>query len=678
MSMDATARVREAGFEPMEPYPGNNRTFWRCRHEVCGNEIELKLGGIVSGKNPCKYCNGQWVDPEKAAAVMREAGLEPLEPYVSSKHRWRCMCSVCGEVVTPQYNSVLVQGSGCKYCGKLKGGAKRRVPEETAIAVMRAAGYEPIVPYVNSQTHWKSIHIKCGREVAPSYGQIKGGNGGCKHCAGLYVDPIEAVEVMRAAGYEPLEPYVNSGHQWRCRCTTCGRETFPSYGEARIGSRCKYCANKAVTPDDAVQLMRDAGFEPLEPYPGSMTPWMCRHFDCGEVMSPRYAHVQQGRRACKRCSTKYLSELFSLDPNEAAEVMRAAGLEPLEPYPGNNKPWRCRHLECGRVVTPMRSSITQGQGGCRACGQMRLAELFRTPDEIANQIMRDAGFEPVEPYPGQTHQPWKCLCVTCDRKVAPTLSNVKNGSRCIFCSGKRLDAAELIEFMKRAGLEPVEDYPGRTGADWRCIHTKCGREVTTRYALIRNGNSGCIYCNGGRIHADDAATLFLERGLKPLEPFPGTKEKWRCLHISCGRTVTPTFTSVAQGGGGCRACSDSSFAYESPGIVYFMYHEGFASVKIGISTEKARTDRIRDHIRGGWTLIEKWSTQTGFDAEIIENAILNWWRVELGAPIALKREDMPSGGFTETAALLHVDIDETRQRVEHYLSLLCAVEPVSD
>ncbi len=652
---------------PLAPYPGNNRTWWRCRHVECGNEIELKLGGIVSGKNPCKYCNGQWVDPGQAAELMRQSGLEPLEPYISSKHRWRCKCFTCGEVVTPQYNSVLVRGSGCKFCGKNRGGEKRRVPEREAIELMQAAGYEPLEPYVNSQTHWKSVHMTCGREVAPTYGQIRGGNGGCKHCAGLYVDPDEAVLVMRAAGYEPLEPYVNSGHKWRCSCLDCGRTTTPTYDEARIGSRCKYCARKAVTPDDAVELMRLGGFEPLEPYPGSMNPWMCRHNECGEIIAPRYAHVQQGRRACNRCSKRYLAEIFSLDPNEAVVVMQSAGLQPLEAYPGNHKPWRCKHLECGREVTPTRASITQGQGGCKPCHQQRLAELYRTPDDVAITEMRSAGFEPQAPYPGRSHEPWECIHVECGRTVSPTLSNIKNGSTCVYCTRHRLEDNDAIGIMERAGLHPLEPFPGRK-KPWKCLHGACGREVRPLYSVVQSGGGGCVYCSGGRIHPDDATKLFRAAGFEPLEPFPGTVKSWRCTH-TCGREVQPSYSNV-YAGGGCKYCSDSSFAYEAPGIVYLMKSESFASIKVGITTEKSRTDRIRAHGHGGWTLIEKWRTPTGLDAEIIENAILNWWRVGLGAPASVRREDMPSGGFTETAALMHVDIEDTKQRIEHYLFAL--------
>jgi len=163
---------------------------------------------------------------------------------------------------------------------------------------MRDAGYEPLEPYQSLKHKWRCTHRNCGREVTPTLGQILRGQGGCKFCARVYVDPAAAVEVMRHAGYEPLEPYVNSSHRWRCRCVQCGRETFPRYDEARIGSRCVYCARKKLDPTDAVKLMKDAGFEPLEAYPGSMDPWECRH-SCGRIVRPRYAHIQQGRRGCE-------------------------------------------------------------------------------------------------------------------------------------------------------------------------------------------------------------------------------------------------------------------------------------------------------------------------------------------------------------------------------------------
>jgi hypothetical protein len=103
-----------------------------------------------------------------------------------------------------------------------------------------------------------------------------------------------------------------------------------------------------------------------------------------------------------------------------------------------------------------------------------------------------------------------------------------------------------------------------------------------------------------------------------------------------------------------------------------MFNSDFQVLKIGITTKESRTDRIRDHELKGWSLIQKWSTETGLEAEIIESAVLKWWRMTLGAPIALTSVQMPSGGFTETAALVHVDKVTTIEVVESLLEGLKA------
>lgn len=526
---------------------------------------------------------------------------------------------------------------------------------------MRIAGFEPLEPYRSLKAKWRCRHGTCGREVTPTLGQILRGKGGCKFCARVFVDPVEAVAVMRMAGYEPLEPYRKSGHRWRCLCKTCGKETSPTYDEARSGSRCKYCSRRATHPDDALRLMRSGGFEPLEPYPGAMEPWMCRHLECGEIRFPRYAHIQQGRRGCRLCSSRLAAESLRLDHDTAAKVMQDAGLQPLEPYPGtNNAPWRCRHIECGDEVSPSYASIQQGQGGCKPCHQRRLARRYKMPEAEAAAIMRSAGFEPDIPYPGRNHAAWPATHMACGRKVAPALSNVKNGSGCAYCSEKRIDETEARELMRRAGLSPLSGFPG-SKAPWPCIHVECGRAVTPTYASIAQGGSGCPYCSGARIHPDDASRLFEERGFSPLEPFPGSNKPWRAIH-ECGRPVEPMYSNVAAGGG-CKYCASTAFDYEAPGIVYLLRNDSYRALKIGITTRTARTDRIQEHARSGWILLNKWETPTGLEAEILETAILDWWRKVLRAPVALTADQMPAGGFTETSFMVHVSADQTIQRL---------------
>lgn len=54
--------------------------------------------------------------------------------------------------------------------------------------------------------------------------------------------------------------------------------------------------------------------------------------------------------------------------------MRAGGFEPLEPYPGSGRPWRCRHLASGNIVTPRPAYVGDGRVGCSECAkESRLA-----------------------------------------------------------------------------------------------------------------------------------------------------------------------------------------------------------------------------------------------------------------------------------------------------------------
>ena len=112
----------------------------------------------------------------------------------------------------------------------------------------------------------------------------------------------DAVALMRAAGLEPLDPFTKANDAWLCRCMTCGREVAPTYTNVKgLGVRCKYCSGKAVHPADAEALMRAAGAEPLEPYQSKDAPWHCRCMTCGREITPSYGNIRRGQSPCVYC-----------------------------------------------------------------------------------------------------------------------------------------------------------------------------------------------------------------------------------------------------------------------------------------------------------------------------------------------------------------------------------------
>ena len=56
-----------------------------------------------------------------------------------------------------------------------------------------------------------------------------------------------------------------------------------------------------------------------------------------------------------------------VNPDEAKLLFNQNDLEPLVPYPGAGKPWKCIHTVCGRVVEPTYSNVRNGHTGCKYC-----------------------------------------------------------------------------------------------------------------------------------------------------------------------------------------------------------------------------------------------------------------------------------------------------------------------
>ncbi|MDT3398133.1 hypothetical protein RKE29_16035 [Streptomyces sp. B1866] len=58
-----------------------------------------------------------------------------------------------------------------------------------------------------------------------------------------------------------------------------------------------------------------------------------------------------------------------------------------------------------------------------------VAPVLSTP-EWAEDVMREAGFVPQEPYPGNRSDTWLAKCEVCGRMRRPSLSAVSRGLRC--------------------------------------------------------------------------------------------------------------------------------------------------------------------------------------------------------------------------------------------------------
>lgn len=179
--------------------------------------------------------------------------------------------------------------------------------------------------------------------------------------------------------------------------------------------------------------------------------------------------------------------------------MRAAGVEPLAPYPGSAGRWECRCLRCGQVVYPEHRSVKRGQGGCAFCGRADALAAIRVDPEAAARLMLDAGLRPLEPY-STSRAKWRSECLACGKVVLAIYSSVQRGRGCPACGRKRggVKRRHSHDFaavaMRDVGLEPLEPYPG-TDATWRCTCLACGGEVATTRDSVRKAGRGCPACD---------------------------------------------------------------------------------------------------------------------------------------------------------------------------------------
>ncbi len=597
-------------------------------------------------------------------------------------------------------------------------GMSKRLTDTEARKTMIKAGAEPLVPYPGNAKPWLCVCLKCKREITPTLGNVKNnGTKPCAYCSKKKVHPDDAVKSMQDAGLEPLTPYPGSNVKWKCRHLKCGEIVYPMHSWIVAGSggcqKCGYIESGLkgrVSEDLAIQVMKKAGLTPLVSYPGSGKPWRSMCSKCKQISSPTYGSIASGT-GCGVCAGKIVTESL------AVKVMKKAKLKPLVPYPGSKTKWKCECLQCGKIVYPNYGDVNQGDGGCKYCGghfiepedavaTMRFNNLeplepyknTGTPwkckclrcgktvtprhnsvqsgsggckfcakrfvdAEDAIVLMRTAKFEPLESFPGAS-KPWKCKCLRCGRNVQPSYSSIQSGQKgCVYCGCKKVDPQEAFDFMVSIGLTPLEPYK-RADGKWKCRCIKCLREVTPSYSSVRQGQGGCVYCSGKKVDPQDAESLFLENNLKPLVPYKSTETKWKSECMKCGRVVYPTHHMVAQRSGGCKYCATLGLDFTLPAYIYLITHEELGSHKIGISGVHAKEDRLNDHAKSGWKLYKKKTFESADRTYEIEQEVLRWLREDRSLPPYLSLHEMPQRGWTETVDASEIDLPTIWAKVE--------------
>lgn len=159
--------------------------------------------------------------------------------------------------------------------------------------------------------------------------------------------------------------------------------------------------------------------------------------------------------------------------------MRAAGMEPLETYPGAmGSPWRSRCTTCGAEGSPRPNNLSNGAGGCKPCGDRKRWGRVRSGDLTGQQFgsltVLGAGDKDE-----RGKKRWVCRC-SCGRVVLIAQTHLVGGKskRCRDCAN---------DLNRRHGLAGDPLYHA-----WHALRSRCNNPDDPGYQNY--GGRGITVC----------------------------------------------------------------------------------------------------------------------------------------------------------------------------------------
>ncbi len=471
----AEALLLARGFAPSVPYTGS-KVPWLGVCLRCGQPGKPRYNTVQQGAGPCRYCARVAVDTAVAEGRLLAKDFAVTVPFPGALKPWPGYCLRCGQPGAPRYIGNEAQG-GCLYC------AGNKVDTAIAVGKMMARDFLPSVSFPGAHKKWPGLCLKCGEGSSATYTGVSSGHEPCGYCSGKLVRVDIAVGKMMAKDFLPSTPYVDSQSPWPGVCLKCGQPGKPRYAGVVIGDQgpCAYCAGREVDTDIVRGKLLARDFVPSVPFPGVMKKWPGVCLRCGRHASPKYNSVQQGRGACVWCAGKVEADVAEAvmsarnfvpsvpfpgaqgkwkgvcltchhageatytsvkagvrpcsycsgkreDPAIRVGRMLARDFAPSVPYPGAMKPWPGVCLRCGYPSSPTYQSIKFGNGACAWCSQLRI------DPHLALGKMMAADFLPYGPFPG-SRTPWAGECLKCGARGAPRFNAVDFGQgACRECS----------------------------------------------------------------------------------------------------------------------------------------------------------------------------------------------------------------------------------------------------
>lgn len=368
-----------------------------------------------------------------------------------------------------------------------------------------------------------------------------------------------------------------------------------------------------------------------------------------------------------------------LDARSAEIEMISYGKMPTSAYSALGNGWAGRCLWNGHSSSASLANARR-QGPCKKCGRAKASAAQRLQLSKVVRDLESKGVIVIGEYINNRTR-IECICIACGELTFPTYSNARREGVGLCdnqCKGSKISASKLGDAAVAAILAqshlliPLRRYTGANDL-WplRCLICGHAGGKTTYGGIYRLGHM-CSRC--GRVRAGKALRLteaeaiqnMIDADLRPDGPYPGIHIQWPCTCLKCGLPVDPgpRLHDIRNGGqGGCTNCADTSFKQNDPAYVYIVLNEAAGFLKWGKANDVA--NRRREHARQGFRHVAGcWAFDKGVQASAMESALGRAIRA-LGARTRIEKKLMPYKGYTETASLEDISLDEAVACANH-------------
>ncbi len=277
----------------------------------------------------------------------------------------------------------------------------------------------------------------------------------------------------------------------------------------------------------------------------------------------------------------------------------------------------------------------------------------------ATAELKEAGCEPIEPYPGRTSLPWRVRCLNkrCPGHETPFdvyLSYIRNpvygGAGCGHCRKNRRANERRADMITRGRVLPMEIiHEVRQPVHAWCL--RCWNVVSPRLDNIRSGQGSCEHCGGKARFPDEKARQIARAwGYEPDTGIPYTNDTtmWPGRCSALGHYCDPSLNARFSGGP-CAACANHGFKPDRPALLYLVIKSTLAAAKVGICEHSPKNSRLYEHGRNGWTVLNTMSFRLGRDARAVERITVESWRARGWPPVL--DNGLAYDGYTETVSL---------------------------